>query len=100
MAKVQDKNFDLDNDGVITDQDLERSERLMNLENEDKKQDAQRQMAWLAAISMPIYAVLPLLPFVPVERLNTLASMSDMLFLSQASVIGLFFGAQAYMSKK
>lgn len=100
MAKVRDKNFDLDNDGVITDQELERSEKLMNLENEDKKQDAQRQMAWLAAISMPIYAILPLLPFVPIERLNTLASMSDMLFLSQASVIGLFFGAQAYMSKK
>ena len=99
MAKVR-SDFDLDNDGVITDQELERSERLMSLENEDKKQDAQRHMAWLAAISMPVYAILPILPFIPEARLDTLAAMSDMLFLSQASVIGLFFGAQAYMSKK
>jgi hypothetical protein len=39
------------------------------------------------------------MPFVPEARLATLASLSDMLFLSQASVIGMFFGATAYMSK-
>jgi hypothetical protein len=49
---------------------------------------------------MCIYAVLPLFPFVPETRLETLASLSDMLFLSQASVVGLYFGATAYMAKK
>jgi hypothetical protein len=75
------------------------TEKKMRLENEDKKQDAQRQMAWLAMISMCVFAILPLMPFVPESRLATLASISDMLFLSQASVVGMFFGTQAYMSK-
>jgi hypothetical protein len=75
------------------------AEKKIRLENEDKKQDAQRQMAWLAMISMCVFALLPLMPFVPESRLATLASLSDMLFLSQASVVGMFFGAQAYMSR-
>jgi len=29
-----------------------------------------------------------------------LASLSDMLFLSKASIVGFYFGEQAYMAKK
>ena len=36
----------------------------------------------------------------PEARLSTLSSLSDMLFLSQASIIGLYCGATAYMSRK
>ena len=57
-------------------------------------------MAWVAVGSMCIFAVLPLMPFVPESRLDTLASLSDMLFLSQASIVGLYFGATAMMHKK
>ena len=57
-------------------------------------------MPWVAMISMCVFALLPLAPFVPADRLSTLASLSDMLFLSQASVVGLYFGATAYMARK
>jgi hypothetical protein len=49
---------------------------------------------------MIIYAMLPLMPFVSESRLSTIAALSDMLFLSQASIVGLYFGATAYMNKK
>ena len=39
-------------------------------------------------------------PFIPDSRLDTLAALSDMLFLSQASIVGLYFGASAYMSRR
>lgn len=94
------KSLDLNNDGIISEDELKVNEQLIRLENEDKKQDAQRKMAWVAIISMIAYAILPLMPFVPEARLETIAAMSDMLFLSQASIVGLFFGAQAYMSRK
>ena len=42
--------YDLDGDGVITDKELEMDERMMRLENEDKKEDAQRKMAWFALL--------------------------------------------------
>jgi hypothetical protein len=105
MAKMLEKDskfnkFDVDGDGIVTDEEMRHAEEMIRIENEDKKQDAQRNMAWIAALSMPIFAIIPLFPFVPADRLTTLAAISDMLFLSQASIVGMFFGAQAYMAKK
>jgi len=91
--------FDTDGDGTITDEEIARGKEMLELELREEKSDAQRKMAWVAMVSMCVYAVLPLMPFVSEARLATLASLSDMLFLSQASVIGMFFGASAYMSK-
>jgi len=96
----QFEQFDLDNDGVVTDEELARSQTMLELELREEKADSQRRMAWVAVISMIGYALLPLMPFVPEGRLSTLASLSDMLFLSQASIVGLYFGATAYMNKK
>jgi hypothetical protein len=90
----------IDDANTITQNELQLKEQLTRLDNEDKKQDAQRRMAWVSVIFMVVYALLPLLPFIPESRLETLASISDILFLSQASIVGMFFGAQAYMSKK
>ena len=92
--------FDLDNDGTVTDEELARSQTMLELELREEKAESQRKMAWVAVISMIGYALLPLMPFVPEGRLSTLASLSDMLFLSQASIVGLYFGATAYMNKK
>ena len=96
----QFEQFDLNNDGVVTDEELARSQTMLELELREEKADSQRRMAWVAVISMIGYALLPLMPFVPESRLSTLASLSDMLFLSQASIVGLYFGATAYMNKK
>ena len=42
--------LDLDGDGVVTDEELDLDERMMRLENQDKKEDAQRYMAWFALL--------------------------------------------------
>jgi len=102
MAKKLQSNsvwdkYDIDNDGVVTDEELERATQMIELDLREEKQDSQRRIAWVAMSSMVLYS---LLPFVPEERLSTLSSLSDMLFLSQASIIGLYFGATAYMSRK
>ena len=98
--KSQYAEFDLDGDGVVTDDEIRRSQDMIELEMREEKADTQRRMAWVAMCSMCGFAILPLMPFVPEARLATLASLSDMLFLSQASVVGLYFGATAYMAKK
>ena len=75
------------------------TEKLQELELLHEKADSQKQMAWVAMISMCLFAILPVMPFVPESRLSTLSSLSDMLFLSQAGVVGLYFGATAFMSR-
>jgi len=86
------------NKEAIGQADFEMKEKMIKLENEDKKQDAQRHIAWVAISAMCVYPLLSLV--IPDSKLDTWGSMSDMIFLSQASIVGMFFGAQAYMSKR
>ena len=92
--------YDVDGDGTVTDEELTKHTEMLQLELQEEKAASQRKMAWVAVGSMCVFAILPLAPFVPSDRLDTLASISDMLFLSQASIVGLYFGATAYMSKR
>ena len=92
--------YDVDGDGTVTDEEISRQQEMLQLELQEEKADSQRKMAWVAVGSMCFFALLPIAPFVPSDRLDTLASISDMLFLSQASIVGLYFGATAYMSKR
>ena len=92
--------YDADGDGVVTDEELTKHQEMLQLELQEEKADSQRRMAWIALGSMCVFAILPVIPFIPADRLSTLASLSDMLFLSQASIVGLYFGATAYMAKR
>ena len=49
------EHLDIDGDGIVTDEELDMDERMMRLENEDKRQDAQRYMAWFALWGMLLY---------------------------------------------
>ena len=104
VKKLQENSvwakYDIDQDGTVTDEELERATQMLALDLREEKQDSQRRIAWVAMSSMVLYSLLPLMPFVPEDRLSTLSALSDMLFLSQASIIGLYFGATAYMSRK
>lgn len=91
--------YDLDHDGTISDDEMARAKDMLEMELREEKAEAQKWMAWAAIGSMILFMLLPIMPFIPESRLATLASLSDMLFLSQASIVGLFFGAQAYMSR-
>ena len=92
--------YDVDGDGTVTDEELTKHTEMLQLELQEEKADSQRRMAWTAVVSMCVFAILPVIPFIPADRLSTLASISDMLFLSQASIVGLYFGATAYMAKR
>ena len=104
VKKLQENSvwakYDIDQDGTVSDEELERATQMIELDLREEKQDSQRRIAWVAMASMVLYSLLPLLTFLPEERLSTLSSLSVMLFISQASIIGLYFGATAYMSRK
>ena len=92
--------YDADGDGTVTDEELAKHQEMLQLQLQEEKADSQRRMAWVAIGSMCVFAILPVIPFIPSDRLSTLASLSDMLFLSQASIVGLYFGATAYTAKR
>ena len=46
--KSQYAEFDLDGDGVVTDDEIRRSQDMLELEMREEKADTQRRMAWVA----------------------------------------------------
>ena len=94
-------NFDKDGDGIVTDDEFVMEEKLMSMENEYKKQDAQRNMAWFALSGMLLY------PFAVVvaqwlgleQAAKILGDMASVYFVSVAAIVAAFYGSQALNKK-
>ena len=92
--------YDVSGDGVVDDEELELVKEINELEAKEEKADAQRRMAWVALLGMVGFTGLLFSPIIPVERVNALGDLLGLYYIGQASVIGFYFGAQAYMSRK
>lgn len=91
---------DTDGDGIITDEEMDRHERWIRLENEDKLMDTQRVMAWLA-MSVTIVAVIILFtPIVSAEKMQSAASFLNTFIVAQLGVVVGFMGATALSKTK
>jgi hypothetical protein len=91
--------FDADGDGVVSDEEMVQAEKIIDIENRDKKEDQLRQMAWVAMLSMVAFTIGLFLPFLSVERLMALDNLLSMFYIAQAGVVASFFGSSAYMSR-
>lgn len=96
------EHLDLDGDGIVTDEELDMDERMMRLQNEDKKEDAQRFMAWFALWGMLLYPSLVVLSaWINLESAsNVLGDMAATYFVSVAAIVAAFFGKEAYVKSK
>ena len=94
-------NFDKDGDGIVTDDEFEMEEKLMRMENEDKKQDAQRNMAWFALSGMLLYpSAVVVAQWLGLEQAaKILGDMASVYFVSVAAIVAAFYGSQALNKK-
>ena len=103
------EHLDRDGDGIVTDEEIAMEERMIELadmrsdmENEDKKQDAQRNMAWFALFGMLLY------PFSVVLAMwlgltqagEILGDMAAVYFVSVAAIVAAFYGKEAITAQK
>ena len=92
---------DLDGDGIVSNEELEKHERMIQIENADKREDAQRNMAWFALFGMLLY------PFAVViavlmgldQASTTLGDIAPTYFVSVAAIVAAFYTTQAYSNK-
>lgn len=94
------EEFDLDGDGVVTDEELQRSQALVALELQEEKAEAHKRMAWVAMSSMVIFSIFLMLPIMPDSRVNALSDLLGLFYIAQATVCAAYFGSTAYMAKK
>tara|TARA_B100000214_G_C23940498_1_gene615464 strand:- start:571 stop:903 length:333 start_codon:yes stop_codon:yes gene_type:complete len=90
---------DSNGDGIVTDQELQMRERMIRLENQDKKEDQQRYMVWFSAISVTAFIIILMLPIVPLDRLNMLSSIASTWVISNMGIIGAFIASNAFAKK-
>ena len=104
QKKLQNKSeyaqYDLDGDGVVSDVELSAVTAMHEQETIEEKADAQRRMSWVALLGMVGFTGLLFITIIPLERVNALGDLLGLYYIGQASVIGFYFGAQAYMSRK
>lgn len=103
------ERYDIDGDGVVTDEELEMDRRLLELEdlrsdmeNEDKKQDAQRNMAWFALFGMLLYPALVVFSiwYELARAAEVLGDMAPTYFVSVAAIVAAFYGKEALSARK
>jgi hypothetical protein len=93
------EQFDMDGDGIVTDEEMEKAEQMIALENADKKEDQLRAMAWVAMLSMVAFTIILFLPVIDTDRVSALDNLLQMFYIAQAGVVATFFGSSAYMSR-
>lgn len=101
--------YDIDGDGVVTDEELDMDERMLRLqdmksdmENEDKKQDAQRNMAWFALFGMLLYPALVVFSiwYELSQAAEVLGDMAPTYFVSVAAIVAAFYGKEALSARR
>lgn len=101
--------YDIDGDGIVTDEELDMDERMLRLqdmksdmENEDKKQDAQRNMAWFALFGMLLYPALVVFSiwYELTRAAEVLGDMAPTYFVSVAAIVAAFYGKEALSARK
>ena len=56
VKKLQENSvwakYDIDQDGTVSDEELERATQMLELDLREEKQDSQRRIAWVAMSSL------------------------------------------------
>jgi hypothetical protein len=92
--------FDTNGDGIVSDEELAKAERMIQIDNNDKMQDQQRLMAWAAMLSSILTVAALLTPLVAVERMNSAAAFLNTFLVAQTGIVVGFMGATAWSKSK
>lgn len=102
-------HLDSDGDGVITDEEMARAREIAEFEhkrkmqdNEDKKEDQIRAMAWFALWGMLLYpiTIIATSMFGHATAAQLVSDIAPTYFVAIAGLVAAFFGAQAYSKGK
>ena len=91
---------DLDGDGVVTDAEIAREERMIRLENNDKMQDQQRMLCWVSSISSILLIVLVMSPVIPAARVEMVTALLSTYIVANLGIVSVFMGATAFTRSK
>jgi hypothetical protein len=97
-SKLDD--YDFNNDGVVSDAEIERAKEIREFEDRSRKHLAQLRLARYSLIGMGVYTIMLFMPFVPDSRIKLLSEISPLLFISLSGIVGAYMGFTTWMDRK
>jgi hypothetical protein len=94
------EEFDVDGDGVVSDDELATVKAIHEVTEKEEKADAQRRMAWISLIGMLFFTCFLFLPIFPDSRIKAMADLFGLFYIGMAGVVGAYMGMTAYMANK
>tara|TARA_X000001036_G_scaffold433522_1_gene471291 strand:+ start:1649 stop:1981 length:333 start_codon:yes stop_codon:yes gene_type:complete len=100
QVKSQFEQYDLNEDGIVSDDEIARAEKMMEMELREEKLESQKNMAWVAIVVMIISTIVLFSPIIPDSRVNALSDLLGLYFISLAGIAGTYMGATAWVHSK
>ena len=98
--KSQYEQYDLDDDGIVSDSEIERAREIREFEDQSRKHTAQLRIARWAMVGGGVFTAMLFMPFIPDARIELLKDVSDIFFITIAGIVGSYMGVSAWMSRK
>ena len=89
--------YDLDSDNEITNEELEQAKIIKETETKLRKNLAQLRMARYTLIGMGVFTVAMFV--IPNERVEALADISNLFYISGAGIVGTYMGTTAWIER-
>lgn len=100
QPKSEYEKYDMDGDGVVTDDELEHAKEIRETERDLRKSLAQLRMARFTLIGMGAFTAAMFTPWVSIERIEALSEISNLFYISGAGIVGAYMGTTAWMARK
>ena len=97
QKKSKYAEYDIDGDGIVSDEELSSMKEIKDTETKARKNLAQLRMARYTLIGMGVFTLAMFI--VPIERVEALADISNLFYISGAGIVGTYMGTTAYMTK-
>jgi cytochrome bd-type quinol oxidase subunit 2 len=92
--------IDTDNDGKISSEDIDNSNKILDLQEKGSKFSNQTKMAWISLAGMLVLTAVLFFPFIDVERVKAIAEFISMLYISLSGIVATYMGVSAWVYQK
>ena len=82
------EQYDINGDGIVSDEEFEHMAEIKRLEHDLRKQRAQRRMATASLVAMATFTAAMF--FVDLDRVKALADISNLFYITGGGIVGIY----------
>lgn len=91
--------IDLNHDNMITEEEINQADNILNIDLKEEKAHTQKKMAWFSMWVMVIFTAALYSPMMTDSRVEALNNMLGLFYIANAGIVGAYMGVSAWMSK-